>query len=310
MNRLRNSLPGALLILTLALLAAPAADPAHAAVGPCLADGGGPTCHLAYGKATFVADGDTIDVNIAGDGTSRPRRIRLTGINAMELRRYSKYPERRRGACHARAATARLEQLLRAGHRRVRLAAQHVNSHAGHRLRRQVSVKLSGAWVDTGQVLLREGHALWLPNGHERAWNGLYRVLSQQAAAERLRLWNPLACGGPARNASLSLHVRWDAKGNDRRRPNGEWLRVRNLSPFAVSLRGWWVRDSALRRYRFPAGASIGPHRSVLVHVGHGRRHGRHFYWGLDGPAFENSGDGGYLFARRGGLRAYDIYPR
>jgi hypothetical protein len=30
---------------------------------------------------------------------------------------------------------------------------------------------------------------------------------------------------------------------------------------------------------------------------------------GLDRPAFENSGDGGYLFDRRGDLRAYDIYP-
>lgn len=302
----RATLARAVLLLLIVAAVVPAS--AQGASGPCVPGASAPRCHYWYGRVTFVADGDTIDVDLAGDHTRRPRRIRLTGINAMELRRYSKYPRRRRGACHARAATARLEQLLRAGHRRVRLAAQHAGSHAGHRLRRQVSVPIGGAWVDTGAVLLREGHALWLPNGHERAWNRRYRMLSEHAAAHRLHLWNPLACGGPARRASLSVRVRWDAPGNDRRHPDGEWLRIRNRSSFLVSLRGWWVRDSALRRFEFPAGAVLRAHHSVLVHVGRGRHHGRHYYWGLDRPAFENSGDGGYLFDRRGDLRAYDIY--
>src|SRR5215217_5895824 len=85
------------------------AGTASAATGPC-APGGGPTCHYWYGKVTFIADGDTIDVRVSGE----TKRVRVTGLNAMEMTRYSKYPSRRRGACHAVAATARMEQLLRA----------------------------------------------------------------------------------------------------------------------------------------------------------------------------------------------------
>jgi micrococcal nuclease len=302
----RPALGTLLLLVSLIALGAWGTGAARAASGPCLVDGSGPACEYWYGKAAFVADGDTLDVKIAGVGR---RRIRLTGINAMEMTRYSKYPGRRRGACHALAATARLEELLRAGHRRVRLAAQHASSHAGHRLRRQVAVNVNGQWFDTGQVLLAEGHALWLPNGRERAWNSQYRVASETAAAQHLRLWDPAACGGPDPAASLSLRVNWDARGNDRRDPNGEWMLVGNSSPFAVSLAGWWVRDSALRRFTFPPGTALGPHGRVVVEVGRGLDRGPVFHWGLNGPAFENSGDGGYLFDPRGGLRAYEIYP-
>ena len=53
-------------------LALPAAS-ARAATGPCVP--GGPTCHFWKGKVTFIADGDTIDVRVAG----RVRPIRITG---------------------------------------------------------------------------------------------------------------------------------------------------------------------------------------------------------------------------------------
>src|SRR4051794_16413165 len=71
-------------ILVLALLTL--AAPADAATGPCIPGGGGPRCHVWTGKVTFIADGDTINVDIARDGTHKPRPIRFTGINAMELR--------------------------------------------------------------------------------------------------------------------------------------------------------------------------------------------------------------------------------
>ena len=51
------------------------------------------------GKVTFIADGDTINVDIDGDGTHTPKRIRITGIQAMEQ---TTYPAARRSA----AATA------------------------------------------------------------------------------------------------------------------------------------------------------------------------------------------------------------
>jgi endonuclease YncB( thermonuclease family) len=284
-----------------ALAAAPAAS---AVTGPCVP--GGPTCHVWTGRVSFIADGDTIDVRVGG----RVRPIRITGINAMELTRYSKYPSRRRGDCHGVAATNRLEQLLRRGHLRVRLAAEDPSSRSGHRLRRQVSVRIGGAWVDVGRTLLAEGHALWLPNSVESAWQDDYRVLSEHARNAGLRLWDPRGCGaGPSADAGLSLRLNWDADGNDGANVNGEWARISTPSGAPVSLHRWRFRDSALRHYTFPAGATIPAGGSVLLRMGRGPSGGDEFHWGLSTPPFENHGDGGYLFDPRGNLRASVIYP-
>ena len=285
------------------------------ATGPCRPERGSPQCAFQYGRVTFVADGDTIDVRLRGVGV---RRTRLTGINAMEQTRYSHYAARRRGHCHALAATARLAQLVRAGHRRVRLAAQNPASVAGTRLRRQVSVSIGGRWVDTGEVLVAEGHALWLPNGIEYAWNRAYSLASERAAAHRRRLFDPRSCGtGPSGAVDPHMRLRWDARGNDAVNVNGEWARIRNPSARPLSLAGWSFRDSSARSLVFPRGAVVPPRRSVTVHVGRGTAGARRFYWGLPGPAFENAsggaramGDGAYLFDPRGNLRAFRIYPR
>ena len=303
----------ALIVLVAAGVSLPV--PARAASGSCTAGSGSPRCQHWYGKVTFVADGDTIDVRLRGSGV---RRVRLTGINAMELTRYSKYPRRRRGACHAKAATARLEQLIRRGGRRVRLAAQDPASVAGRRLRRQVSARIGGRWVDLGRVLVQEGRALWLPHGVEYAWNRDYRVLSQTAAARRQRLFDPQGCGpGPAPAVQPRLRLRWDARGNDGANVNGEWADIANPAGVPLPIGRWSFRDSSARRFTFPRGTAIPAGGRVRLHVGRGTSGGRRFHWGLPGPAFENPtggrramGDGGYLFDPRGNLRAAVIYPR
>ena len=304
-----------LLLALTALVTVAAAQPAsaRAASGPCTAEPGSPRCEYWYGKVTFFADGDTIDVRLPGSGV---RRVRLTGINAMEQTRYSKYPARRRGACHAVAATARLEQLIRQGRRRVRLAAQDPASVAGRRLRRQVSTRIGGRWVDVGRVLVEEGRALWLPHGVEYAWNRDYSRLSRAAAARRMRLFDPQGCGrGSSSDVQPGLRVRWDARGDDGRNVNGEWAQIANPGPGALSLARWSFRDSSARRFTFPRGSVVPAGGKVRLHVGRGTSREARFHWGLPGPAFENAtagrrgmGDGGYLFDPRGNLRAAVIY--
>jgi micrococcal nuclease len=295
-----------------------AAAPASAAVGPCLPGGSpnGPLCTFWSGKVTFVADGDTIDVDIAGDGRSRSRRVRLTGFNAMELTTYSHTASKRRGDCHGVEAANRLEQILRRGRWRVRLAAQDPRSVTGGRLRRQVSAKIGGRWVDVGRKLLAEGQALWMPNGVEWAWNRDYADLSRQAAAAGERLWDTRGCGeGPSPEAALTMRVNYDAKHNDRLNVNGEWAEIHNDSDADVPLERWWFRDSALRRYTFQDGAIVPAGGSVTLHMGYGTDTSEELHWGLDSPPFENpsydaraTGDGGYLFDPRGNLRAWVIY--
>ena len=192
----------------LALTAAGAAAAAPSRV-PCRADGTGPTCLSWTGKVKFVADGDTFDVDLDGDGSAVKYRVRMTGINAMEQHVYSKYAKRRRGECHALEATARLEGLIRRSGWRVRLKAQHAGSRSGRRLRRQVDVRVGGRWTDANALLLAEGHALWLPSGGEWAWNVPYSIIAQRAPRSHANLWDSQYCGaGPQQEAERRLRHR------------------------------------------------------------------------------------------------------
>jgi endonuclease YncB( thermonuclease family) len=318
MRRTRLPLLGLLLGL---LMLAPAAE---ARRGPCIPGIKRPTCHVRIAKVMAVADGDTVNVRIRqGRGWSARRDVRLTGVQAMELRSYSRVGRGRRGACHARAAAERLEDLLmgrRTKRRRIRLASRRPNSISRGprgRLRRSIAFRQDGRWHDAGAVLIREGHGLWDPNRKEWAWNKRYSKLAQHAARSGRRIWNTGACRrGPRQSSPLTMKVRWDARGSDGAHPNGEWFRIKNWDrAHSVGLRGWWVRDSALRRYKFPRGAVIPPGKSIRVRIGPGRNRPRTFHWGLPDPIFENAkrrhgiGDGGYLFDRHGDLRAWRIYP-
>ena len=295
-----------LLALLCLLLAAPAAP---AWTGSCRGDGG-PRCSFSTARVVHVHDGDTVEVRQGG----RNLRIRITGVQAMEMRVYSSIRSRRRGACHAVAATNRLEQLLGRSGRTVRLGAQDDQSRSGRRLRRTVAFRRDGRWVDAGGIMVGEGHVLWLSNPVEWAWNATYARLAEQAQARGTHLWNPDACGaGPG--TGLDVRVNWDAEGVDVENPNGEWIRVFNRSDRDIALGGWRVRDSALREFAFPASAVARAGRALTVYVGRGQAGGDELFWGQRLPVFENVsgdgrgvGDGGYLFDPDGDLRAVEMY--
>ena len=314
----RCSLGGLLFAL---LLFVPAAE---ARRGPCIPGNKGPTCYVQTAKVMEVADGDTVNVRIRQGGRWSVRRdIRMTGLQTMELRSYSRVGRGRRGACHARSAAERLEDLLmgpRTKRRQIRLAAVRRNSVSSGprgRLRRAIAFRQGGSWHDVGAVLLREGYGLWDPNHKEWPWNKHYSLQAQLAARDGSRIWDTAACrSGPRQSSPLSLKVKWDANGSDGTNVNGEFIRIKNGDPVhAVGLTGWWVRDSALRRYTFGHGAVIPAGGSIQVRVGHGRNGRGTFHWGLGDPIFENAkrrrgiGDGAYLFDPHGDLRAWRMYP-
>jgi endonuclease YncB( thermonuclease family) len=294
-----------------------AVTPASAARSACRPGAGSPTCLVWTGKVAWVADGDTPLVDVYGDGTSRPRSIRLIGVQAMEQSVYNPVPSKRRGQCHALAATARVEQLVKAGGGVVRLTAQIASSSSLNRPMRSIAVKIKGAWYDIGLDLIRNGYAMWLPSRDEWAWNAAYRTAAQRAAREGRNMYDTDTCGsGPAQSAKLSLTVNYDADGDDAVNLNGEWFRIDNASAAAVPLAGWWVRDSGRRQYTLPKGTVVAAHGSLYVHVGKGTATATHKYWGMTAPVFDNPtsdakaiGDGGYLFDAQGDLRAWMLYP-
>jgi endonuclease YncB( thermonuclease family) len=301
----------------LSALALLCAAPATAATGPCGPGGSGPTCRIWTAKVVDVNDGDTIDVDIDGDGSRRHFAIRFIGVQAMEQTRYSHTASKRRGQCHALQATNLVERLVKLGHRRVRLSAQSPRKDSEGRLFRSVAVKIKGRWQDVGEREMAQGVTLWMHVANETAWNRRYNSLGQEAARKHVGLWNPVTCGsGPSQNVPIRVWVMSDPLGPDTANVNSEYIKIQNLSSTAsVPLARWWVRDSGLRRYTFPRGTVLGPGHTITVYSGHGRPVGDSFYWGLPGTVFENSvnggdaGDGAYLFDPQGDLRNYLVYP-
>lgn len=308
--------PGKALLLALSALSLlPSA--AAAATGPCGPQAGSPTCHLYYGTVTFIGDGDTVSVRLDAHRKDPPVRVRVTGIQAMEEHVYTTDASQRRGECQANEATARLESLVHQSHDRVQLAAQDPASHSGKRQRRQVRVLIGGRWRDVSRILLDDGLVLPLGNGAEWAMNATYSALGQRAASKRMGIWNSYYCGpGPDDLAYLRLWVNSNPPGDDGVNANGEWVKIKNRDPSnPVPIGGWWLRDSGLRRYTFPAGATVPAGGTVTMFVGRGADTASDFFWGQRSGVFDNitsypgGGDGAYLFDTEGDLRAWMVYP-
>jgi micrococcal nuclease len=296
--------------------ALPAAAEARTAVGSCVVGVPGPACEVWKAKVRSVNDGDTMDVDVRGDGTRASRRIRFAGVQAIEQTRYA--TRDRAGYCHAVEATERVERLVRRSRGRVRLAAQDPFSMSQRRYIRTVAVRVRGRWTDVGTILMREGRALWWPSWREHATNARYGTLVQRAIAAGRGLFDPDGCGvGPSPTSPLTLTVNWDADGSDGANPSGEWVKVSNLDPVsAVPLGDWHLRDAALRNYVFPPHAVVPPGGSLTVNVGTFGDGATIFAWGLQAPAFSNvtyddraMGDGAYLFDTLGNVRATMVYP-
>ncbi|WP_436529474.1 lamin tail domain-containing protein [Actinoplanes sp. HUAS TT8] len=293
------------LVASVALMVGGTPAPASAATVACRPGAGSPRCSVWTGKVAWVPDGDTLIVRV---GKGKARSIRLIGVQAMEQHRYSPNPARRRGECHALEATARVEQLVRAGNGVVRLTAEHASSASRGRPLRSVAVKIGGRWVDIGSDLVRRGHALALSFPGEGAWDLAYERGSAAAARERHGMWDDDYCGsGPAVGAKLTVTA--NSIGD-------EWIRVGNGGTRAVNLSGWWVRDSGLRRYTFKAGTVVPAGGRIYVHVGKGRDSATDKYWGLPAqiltdvdPVHPGTGDGAYLFDPQGDLRKSFVYP-
>ncbi len=290
----------------------------------------GPTCQFEYGNVLEghgTDDGDGIKATIDGRGSDE-HKVRLTGVNSMELHEYGLNDER--GECHAVAATRRLRHLIDVANDnkrgRVRLAAQDLaTAVSGDRLRRSVAIQIDGKWRDLGRILVAEGHVLPHINNSEWAWNTTYRHLAQRAAFNGRKLWNTEYCGvGPRQgdvDNKVDMYVHWDAEGVDTENLNGEWVRLRNRSDRAIDIGGWWLRDSDTRRrhgrgYTFPSTAKIPAYGTITLHVGDGTNGSGHYYFKQQGAIFDNVsydklgiGDGAYLFDKDGDLRKWQMYP-
>jgi micrococcal nuclease len=308
-----------LLFATAALGCVFAAGADAATRGPCIPGKSRPVCYHWDARVNHISDDDTLSVDVLGDGTGAAKRVRMTGINAMELDVYAS--NRREGTCHAVEAAERLEGLIEGARNRVRLSAQDPASRSGSRLRRAVSIWSGGRWVDLGQLLVDEGHVQFNPNPIEWAHNRSYARGVQMAARAGQNLWDPTYCGvGPEQEVPLRMWVNWDSDRNaGRRSVDGEWVKIKNEGVTDLPIGGWLFRDSLPIHYNFPSDAVIKAGHTITLYMGRrpdrDTNHVTHFYWGQRNAVFQNVerrrslGDGGYLFDRAGDLRVYMMYP-
>src|SRR4051794_8331753 len=191
---------------------------------------GGPTCQVWTGKVKTVNDGDTIGVDIDGDGSHRVRQIRFTGVQAMEETVYSNDPKKLRGQCHAVPAALFVHRLMRKSHWRVRLTSQHPMTDSRGRLFRYLAVRYGGRWHDVGEAEMTRGLTLWMLSTTDPLWNSTYNRLGQQAALRHIGMFDTTACGsGPAQDIPLKVWAMSDPSAFAPRAPRGR--KVGNLNP-------------------------------------------------------------------------------
>jgi endonuclease YncB( thermonuclease family) len=250
--------------------------------------------HYWYGRVTHVQDGDTIYVDIKGDGNHKAVPIRNSGIQATELH---PTPE-----CHAIPARTALRAILPVG-KKVRLSAMHASSTAGRdpegRMRywRYVDkwVKKTHSWVDVQALLLRSGDVMWLAHLTEPRRIAAYHRYMQEGAAKHIGLWDNDLCGsGPEQTADLRMWLNYDANGDDATVKNGDWMRIQNRGATDVSLAGWKLRnasksfDNGGNYYTLPAGSVVPAGQTITFYFGSGTTNpaaGR-FYLGIQATQF------------------------
>lgn len=220
-----------------------------------------------------VTDGDTVRLS-NGDA------VRYLGINTPE-RGQPFYDEARR-----------LNEKLVLG-KEVRLEMNgRTRDHYGRLLAR----------IYVGEVLVNarlvaEGLAhVYIMDAFDQAEEWIQ--LQKTAQGERKGMWRD-GVSGPLRITRVNA----DAPGDDRRNPNGEYVRLCNVSDTPLDLTGFSVQDTARHRYVFPGGI-LEPGHVATLSSGQGRDTTSNprsltFHWGA-GPIWNNDEDVASLFAPDG----------
>jgi micrococcal nuclease len=228
-----------------------------------------------------VLDGDTIELT---NGT----RVRYLGVNA---------PERDQPFA---AEAKRYNERLVLG-KEVRLESSGQERDAYRRVLAYVYV--GDELVNARLIAEGLGHLFVIGSlARYNAWLQLQR----DAQVQHKGMWRPGGVPGPLKITTVHADAAAGAPlaADDRRNPNGEYMRICNVSDRPVALQGFSIQDAGRHRYVFSTG-TLAPGYTALLLSGKGRNGVRRgqllFYWG-SGPIWNNDGDTASLFDRNGKL--------
>lgn len=214
-----------------------------------------------------VIDGDTV---VLEDGT----KVRYLGVNTPE-----------RGQSFYQEAKQYNERLVLGKIVRVETGAQKRDAYG-----RLLAYLYVGETL-VNERLIAEGWAYVFavePFDRYQTW----MQIQGHAQAQKKGMWR---AGGESLRIT-TVHA--DAPGDDRRNPNGEYVRVCNVSTAPIAVQGFVIQDEGAHRYTFPGG-TIAPGYTAFVHSGRGRDvttgQTLSFYWDA-GPVWNNDGDIATLF--------------
>jgi endonuclease YncB( thermonuclease family) len=239
-----------------------------------------------------IVDGDTIDVRFPGE--TQKKRIRILGIQAMEMHSGANT----RNDCWADEAKERLKQLTGGEGAIVTLRSQDEKIEIRDRLARHVFVEVNGEEINVSEKLLEEGLVFPFLHYSETTHNKAYMKAAERAKEKHLGLWNKnnhCSTKADSFDVHFDLEVQVDAVGYDKKNLNGEWVKIKNISGRDVDISGWWLRDSALHFFRFPANTNLVNNEDIIVYGGKGEASDNIYYWGNKKPIFDNHAEGVYL---------------
>ena len=137
-----------------------------------------------------------------------------------------------------------------------------------------------------------------------------FQTMQEEARTKQLGMWAPGGCTGPLKITTLHAN----AQGDDRENLNGEYVRICNISPRDLNLRGFSLADRQGHRYIFTKGL-LRPGYTILLFTGAGNNvvegvDQLRVYWGSSYPIWNNKGDEASLRDPQGRLIDTFVYRK
>lgn len=263
---------------------------------------------IKYNATVFkIIDGDTIDVVIGGN----VYRVRLLGVDCPETTVEHNKPYEYDSITNLTYMT---EWGLKAkefaetvlDHKTVYVEFDELAGLKGYYGRYLAYVYLENG-SDFNAMLLKNGLARVYTEGTFKKERE-YVQYENSAKTNKIGLWNYSSTATPTTTVTTTTsssvridYINYDAPGNDRNNPNGEYVVIKNCGSNSVNMKGWKLKDKAGHTYTFPS-ITLKPGDTVYIYSGTGTDHDHVLYWGKDIPIWNNDGDTAYLYDPNGKL--------
>ncbi|MDI6798773.1 MAG: thermonuclease family protein [Candidatus Aenigmarchaeota archaeon] len=229
-----------------------------------------------------VIDGDTIEL-------ANGKKVRLLGIDAPEQGQY--YYEK---------AKKRLEELVEG--KNVILESDVSNTDKSGRLLRYVFV--DDLFVNL--ELVKQGLAnVYVVSPDVKYFSQLLEAESF-AREKGVGIWKTSSL---PYSKCIEVKIHYDAKGEDNKNLNDEYVVFKNNCDFSVDLTAWTVKDRSFNTYTFPE-FELESQAEVTLYSGSGNNTKTELFWNTKYSVWNNDGDTLYLRDREGSLILSKSYGR